>query len=152
MRIGRLRTRLPVAWYTAFATAAFMPAVPSSPIPLIPNGFTWWSSSGTKITSTVPIMLPRPLSCNHRFITVSTSPSQDRSSFPRHPSWSLAHRLPRHAFDRTWESADRIVASHCWALVSPDDKILHRLYQWDIDKLSSSLYPIAATALALTPD
>ena len=45
MRMGRLRTRFPVAWQTAFAMAAWIPAVPSMPIPLIPPGNAGRSSS-----------------------------------------------------------------------------------------------------------
>jgi hypothetical protein len=37
MRIGSLRTRSPVAWNTALATAAFMPTMPISPMPFIPR-------------------------------------------------------------------------------------------------------------------
>ena len=39
-RIGSSRTRLPVAWNTALAIAAFMPTMPISPMPLIPSGLT----------------------------------------------------------------------------------------------------------------
>src|SRR4051812_32246093 len=41
IRIGRSRIRLPVAWKTAFATAAAVPTLPSSPKPLMPRAFTW---------------------------------------------------------------------------------------------------------------
>ncbi len=48
--IGSSRTRLPVAWKTAFATAAAAPTMPISPSPFTPSGFAL-SSSSTKITS-----------------------------------------------------------------------------------------------------
>ena len=38
--IGRSRTRTPVAWCTAFATAAAAPTIPISPAPLAPIGLT----------------------------------------------------------------------------------------------------------------
>ncbi|MEA2188708.1 MAG: hypothetical protein QOK16_3719 [Solirubrobacteraceae bacterium] len=38
--IGRSRTRTPVAWCTAFATAAAVPTIPISPTPLAPIGLT----------------------------------------------------------------------------------------------------------------
>jgi len=36
--IGKLRTRIPVACQTAFATAPAVPVIPSSPTPLMPSG------------------------------------------------------------------------------------------------------------------
>jgi hypothetical protein len=42
-RIGRFRTRFRVALNTALATAAAI--IPTSPIPLMPNLLTMWSSS-----------------------------------------------------------------------------------------------------------
>src|ERR1700744_2280303 len=50
-RIGRWRMRFPVAWNTALATAAFMPTMPISPMPLIPSGFTRASFSATMMIS-----------------------------------------------------------------------------------------------------
>ena len=38
--MGRLRIRLPVAWYTALLIAAATPTRPISPIPLAPRAFT----------------------------------------------------------------------------------------------------------------
>src|SRR5579863_423410 len=52
-RIGRSRTRTPVAWNTALATAALTPTLPSSPRPLTPSGLTQSSVSGTRMTSIV---------------------------------------------------------------------------------------------------
>ncbi len=49
--IGSLRTRLPVAWKTAFEIAAATPTMPISPIPLAPRGLTIESASSTKMTS-----------------------------------------------------------------------------------------------------
>ena len=51
--MGRSRIRLPVALNTAFATAAFIPTIPISPMPFTPNGFTVESVSGTMMTSMV---------------------------------------------------------------------------------------------------
>ncbi len=39
-RIGNSRIRTSLAWYTAFAMAAAIPVVPSSPIPFTPRGLT----------------------------------------------------------------------------------------------------------------
>ena len=40
-----------MAWWTAFATAAAVPTIPISPIPLAPIGLTCGSSSSTQIAS-----------------------------------------------------------------------------------------------------
>src|SRR5690348_5638059 len=50
-RIGRSRTRIPVAWYTAPAMAAAVPTMPTSPIPLAPAGPSPGSSSSTQVAS-----------------------------------------------------------------------------------------------------
>ncbi len=38
--MGKSRTRLPVAWYTALAIAAATPTSPISPTPFTPSGLT----------------------------------------------------------------------------------------------------------------
>src|SRR4051794_12974665 len=50
-RIGRSRTRTPVACQTALATAAAVPTMPISPIPLAPIGLTSRSSSSIQAAS-----------------------------------------------------------------------------------------------------
>src|SRR6266566_3586562 len=50
-RIGRSRTRIPVAWYTALAMAAAVPTMPTSPIPLAPAGPRSGSSSSIHTAS-----------------------------------------------------------------------------------------------------
>src|SRR4051794_25452538 len=50
-RIGRSRTRTPVAWWTAFATAAAAPTIPISPIPFAPIGLRCGSSSSIHVAS-----------------------------------------------------------------------------------------------------
>src|SRR3712207_7152361 len=49
--ICRSRMRFPVAWKTAFAMAAGIPTMPSSPIPFTPSGFTTVSSRSEEHTS-----------------------------------------------------------------------------------------------------
>ena len=44
-----------MALYTAFAIAAATPVIPISPIPFTPMGFTYGSTSSTKVTSIVPM-------------------------------------------------------------------------------------------------
>ena len=48
-RSGSSRKRTPVAWYTALPTAAAVPTMPISPIPLEPIGFRCGSSSSTHV-------------------------------------------------------------------------------------------------------
>ena len=45
---------MPVAWWTALATAAGEPTMPISPIPLEPIGLTYGSSSSIQLTSISP--------------------------------------------------------------------------------------------------
>src|SRR5260221_1708279 len=49
--IGSARTRTPVAWWTAFAMAAAVPASPISPMPRAPSSFRCRSGNSTKCTS-----------------------------------------------------------------------------------------------------
>src|SRR5439155_1303737 len=51
IRIGKRRTRMPVACQTALATAPALPVMPISPTPLMPSAFTCGSCSSTVITS-----------------------------------------------------------------------------------------------------
>ncbi|CAM5664833.1 hypothetical protein SHIRM173S_11444 [Streptomyces hirsutus] len=48
---GRSRKRMPVAWCTALPMAAAVPTMPISPIPLLPMGLRWASSSSIQCAS-----------------------------------------------------------------------------------------------------
>src|SRR5437660_12365402 len=52
--IGRSRTRMPVARYTALAMAAAVPTIPISPIPFAPIAFTYGSTSSNHATEVHP--------------------------------------------------------------------------------------------------
>ena len=51
IRTGRCRGRIPVAWNTALASAALVPTLPSSPMPLMPSGLALSSCSSSTSTS-----------------------------------------------------------------------------------------------------